>query len=383
VRVLIVTPWYPWPENPIRGIWAIDHARSLIEEHQVVMLHFSPREDAGRPFSLSDEVEHGLRTVRITYPPPRFPGPGLRATRAGTLEALDRLGADGFVPEIVHAHIFLSAPAALTAKSQAGAPLVINEHLTRVTDWKLSRLERGLARYAYRRADLVCTTAEPMVDRVRQLGARRTMHTMNVLDTEQFSPAAERRPPNGEIRAIAAGSLNDKKGHRYLLDAVAEVRREEPRLTLDLVGDGELRGELEERARGLGIADAVRFHGYVSLDRLAELMRASDLHVLPSLRESQPLVAAEAMATGIPTVGTDVGGVPEMLEGGAGVVVPRADAAALADAIADVCSKLDSYDRQALARLARERYGRAAIGRQWTRIYEALREGRADELAAG
>jgi glycosyltransferase involved in cell wall biosynthesis len=112
------------------------------------------------------------------------------------------------------------------------------------------------------------------------------------------------------------------------------------------------------------------------------MMRASDLHVLPSLRENQPLVAAEAMATGIPTVATEVGGLSEMLEGGGGVLVPRADAGALADAIAGVCSKLDSYDREALARLASERYGPEAICRQWTRIYEALRAGRAGELAA-
>ena len=184
MQVLIVTPWYPWPEIPIRGIWVVDHARTMMAEHEVVMLHPSPRFDADRPYTLLDHDEYGLRTLRITYPHPRIPGLGMRAQRAGTIEALARLQADGFVPDVIHAHVVLSAPAALTAKSRTGAPLLINEHLTRVTDARLGLLERRLARYAYRRADLVCTTSEPMVEEVRSMGARRTLHTLNVLDTE-------------------------------------------------------------------------------------------------------------------------------------------------------------------------------------------------------
>jgi glycosyltransferase involved in cell wall biosynthesis len=358
----------------------MSQARALMREHEVVVLAFKPRDDAVKPYTLSDRVEEGLRTLRIGYPPPRVPGQGLLATRAGTKQALDRLASDGFAPEVIHAHVFLSSPAALTAKRRTGAPLLITEHLTRVTESQLSLPERALARFTYRRADLVTTTAEPMVERVRKLGARRTTHTWNAVDTELFSPARRRRS-DGEIRAIAAGSLNEKKGHRYLLEAVAEASSSEPRLSLDLVGDGELRGELETQAHSLGIADAIRFRGYVTHERLAELMRESDLHVLPSLRENQPHVAAEAMATGIPTVGTEVGGVPEMLAGGAGVVVSKADPKALAGAICEVCSRLDSYDRESLAGLARKRYSYEAVRRQWSEIYEALASGRADKLA--
>ncbi len=376
MRVLIVTPWFPSPDSPIRGIWTIDHARALIGAgHEPVLLPFSPQAGVVGRFSLTEERHDDVRTIRLTYPPPRLPGLGLVAARAGTAEALGRLEADGFVPEIVHAHIFLSAPVAVTAKRRSGAKLVINEHLTRVTDWQLGLGERGLARYAYSRADLVCTTAERMVDNVRRLGAKRTLHTQNVMDTTQFSPAGTRRS-DGEIRIVAAGSFNEKKGHRYLLDALARARRDQPRLRLELVGDGELRGELEQRAHSLGIEEIVRFHGYVSMDALAEIMRESDLHVLPSLRESQPLVLAEAMATGIPTVATDVGGVGEMLEGGAGVTVPKADPEALATAILEVCAGLDSYRPEALAALATERWGIEAIGRQWTGIYQALVAGR-------
>lgn len=374
MRVLIVTPWFPWPENPIRGIWTIDHARAVaMAGHEPVLLAFSPRKRARGPYELSDQVEQGIRTFRITYPPPKLPGLGLLPARRGTLEALARLRDEGVVPEIVHAHTFLAASAALSAQRRTGAPLLINEHFTRVTEWELSRAERALARLAYSRAQLVCTTAEAMVANVRRLGAKRTRHTLNVMNSEQFSPNSSRPRDRERITAIAAGSLNEKKGHRYLLEALAIARRSEPRLRLDLAGDGELRGELERQAESLGIADVVEFHGYLPLDELAELMRGADLHMLPSLRENQPLVVAEAMATGIPTVASDVGSVAEMLGGEAGVVVPKQDSEALAQAILEVCATLDHYDPQALAARARQRYAFEAVGRQWSEIYEQLR----------
>lgn len=379
MRVLITTPWFPAPGDPVTGVWVIDHARSLLPEHEVAVLPLKIREGTDRPYAISDDSSEGMRVLRITYPPPRLPGLGFLAARRAAVEALDHLEADGFVPEVIHAHVFRSAPLAVTAKKRTGAPLLVNEHLTQLTEGLLGPGQRLLARHCYRNADLVCTTSEPMVARVRALGARRTLHTQNPVDTSQFSPG-EREGRNG-IRAIAAGSLDEKKGHRYLLEALATARRSQPGLTLDLVGDGELRGSLEEQARALGIEDAVRFHGYVPLQRLAELMKAADVHVLPSLRENQPLVAAEAMATGLPTIGTDVGGVPEMLEGGAGVVVPRGDSAALAEAIADFCANPGAYDPAELARRADELHGPTAMRRQWTAIYEGLVAGRAEELA--
>lgn len=373
MRVLITTPWYPSPETPIRGVWTTGHARAIATEHDVVMLPFSPRGGASGPFALDDRRDDGVRTIEISYPPPKFPGPGLLTVRRATGEALARLEQEGFVPDVIHAHVFLSAPAALTAKRLTGAPLVINEHLSRVTDWRLTRLERLLARYTYPRADLVCTTAKRMLPRVQRLGAKRTLQVFDTIDTEQFRPGDRTRPP-GEIRAIAAGSLNEKKGHRHLLDALARARV--PGLTLDLVGDGELRDDLERQTRSLGLDDRVRFHGYVSRDRLAEMMRDADLHLLPSLRESQPHVVAEALATGIPTVATDAGGTAEMLEDGDGVVVPPADPQAFADALVDVCSRLDSFDRHELAARARARYGPEASTRMWTEIYTGLLEQR-------
>lgn len=371
----MITPWFPWPDTPIRGIWVIDQARSIALDHDVAILAFRPKEGAVAPFELTETTEHGIRTLRVAYPPPAFPGMGMRAARRGALAALELLEAGGFLPEVVHAHVFLASPAALPVAHRLGAPLVLQENLSRITDGRLGLLERLLARLSYRRADVVCPAGGPLAAEVRRLGARKVIEMPNALDTDRFHPRERSAEASTGGKAIAVGSLHPKKGHRHLLEAMPAVLDRRPDFRLELVGEGPMREELESATHRLGIAEAVRFHGFRSKQEVAGMMRTCDLHILPSMRENLPLVVAEAMASGIPTVGTSVGGVPEMLSGGGGVVVPRGDPAALAAAILEVCGGLRSYDPERLAASARESYGLAAVDSRWTRVYESLLSG--------
>lgn len=137
---------------------------------------------------------------------------------------------------------------------------------------------------------------------------------------------------------ITVGSQEQHyKGHSYLIRAVRELVNNGYDVSLRLVGDGRLNGTLRELARSLSLEDRVLFEGYVS-DRLslASKLQSSDVFVLPSLTEGMPRSLIEAMAIGMPAVGSQVGGVVELL--------PQtrrfapADATACANAI---CSLID------------------------------------------
>jgi glycosyltransferase involved in cell wall biosynthesis len=141
---------------------------------------------------------------------------------------------------------------------------------------------------------------------------------------------------------------------------------------LDIVGDGELLAELRARASRLGLAEAVHFHGERPKEEIAELMRRADLFVLPSLFENLPCVLIEAMASGLPSVATVVGGVPDLLDDGGGVLCPPRDPRALAAAISSVLARRGAIDPVALADRARRRFGYQAIERIWTQIYDEL-----------
>jgi glycosyltransferase involved in cell wall biosynthesis len=140
---------------------------------------------------------------------------------------------------------------------------------------------------------------------------------------------------------ICPANLVPVKGHGYLLEALNILKHRAIVPEVWLAGDGELRPALEMRARQLNIADQVRFLGQVEHERLLDFYRNQRVQiiVLPSLElgkgvhEGIPVALIEAMSYGIPAISTQTGGIPELLQGGAGIMVPPADSVALANAI--------------------------------------------------
>jgi glycosyltransferase involved in cell wall biosynthesis len=131
------------------------------------------------------------------------------------------------------------------------------------------------------------------------------------------------------------------KGHEYLLEAAAGLMRRGVALELWLAGDGPEEATIARRVRDLGLESRVRMLGLLPHAGLLRLYRERqvDCVVLPSLdlgahlHEGISIALVEAMAHGVPAIGTRTGGIPELLGGGAGLVVPPADADALADAL--------------------------------------------------
>jgi glycosyltransferase involved in cell wall biosynthesis len=133
---------------------------------------------------------------------------------------------------------------------------------------------------------------------------------------------------------------------------MAQIRSDLPEARLLIGGEGEDRSALEREAHSLGLTGRVDFVGTVN--DTAQFYRRLDLFVLPSLDEAFGLVVLEAMAAGLPVVGTRVGGIPEILQDGAqGRLVAPADSQALAGAIRQLCQ--DPIRRSQMAEQARRR----------------------------
>jgi glycosyltransferase involved in cell wall biosynthesis len=152
---------------------------------------------------------------------------------------------------------------------------------------------------------------------------------------------------------LCVAYLNERKGHKYLIEAVRLLRERGTTVRLQLTGDGETRAMLEKLVDEKGLRDQVSFLGMIDRGELASLYRSGtvDMVVLPTLHEGIPAGLIEPMAHGIPVIATNVGGVPELLEGGAGIMVPPADPVALADAIQRILA--DASLRRQLAEAGR------------------------------
>jgi len=154
------------------------------------------------------------------------------------------------------------------------------------------------------------------------------------IDIERFAPgdkqlARRRLGLNAGWRIVGSvGRLHPIKGHRFLIEALHELP---DYLHAVLVGDGPVRAELEQLAKELALSERVHFLGH--RDDLECIYPAFDVFCLPSLSEGLPRTLLEAQASGIPVVATNVGGVPEAVCDVSGLIVPPADANALAAAI--------------------------------------------------
>jgi glycosyltransferase involved in cell wall biosynthesis len=379
MRVLVVPKWYPWPARPVFGIFCREHAHALARAHDVVVLASDAVRSPGfAAFELTDAVEDGIRTLRVRYRRPAFRPAGMAFQIAGMLLALRRLRGEGWRPDVVHAHVYSAGLPALILGRLTGASVVISEHYTGFQRGLITGYDRFTARVAFRYADLVAPVSADLARYVQALQPRTRVRVIeNVVDTDAFHPGTEqhRRTPDGSARLLTVAALVAKKGHADLLDALAELRGERE-LTLDLVGAGELRAELQARVRRLGLAEVVRFHGERPKGAVAELMRQADLFVLPSLFENLPCVLIEAMASGLPSVATDVGGVADLMDDDFGALCAPHDPGSLAAAIGSVLDRREQIDPSALADRARRRFGYETIERHWTQVYEELRRSR-------
>lgn len=256
-------------------------------------------------------------------------------------------------PDILHSWLFFANVHAALAGRMAGVPTVV---LSQRCSYEagLSPLWRRVARWSHRRADALIVNAEATRAEELRAGAdpARTFLVPNAVRVPAAPP-----PPRGELGlpsgplVVALGQLAPEKGHRHLLSAWVEVRKARPDAVLVLVGEGPLRATLEAQARGLGVADAVRFLGFRSPS--GPYLGTADLVAQPSLTEGMPNAVLEAMAWGRAVVATRAGGTPELVrDGETGLLVPPRDGPALAQAILHLLG--DPARREAMGARARE-----------------------------
>ncbi len=215
--------------------------------------------------------------------------------------------------------------------------LVLSVHgsdVLRPKPWDAPALARIL-----RHADAVTCVSNRIADHVRArygVPPERVTVIPNGVDYAFWSAVTSEPQAGAAPTLLTVGRLHPIKGHDILLRALARVRARVPGVRLVLAGDGACRTELARLADDLSIGDAVEFAGHLDPAGVRARMSRATAFVLPSRSEGLPLSLIEAMAAGLPTIATSVGGVPEVVRPGAALAVAPEDPEALARAIVAV-----------------------------------------------
>ena len=338
--------------------------------HDVIVVTWRRDVSLTQPFVISQSVEHGLRTFRIQVRPASRPRLETLITLLAVLSVVVRLMLRGWRAHVVHAHEFQVGFPGIVPAVVSRAPLIMSEHWSALALGDLPQAELDRARRRFRRAAIVSPVSHDLARRIKSVtGKTRLVPVSNPVDTSLFTPAA--RTDRAGVRLLAVGNLTAIKGHRVLIEAMAPLVEIYPDVSLDIVGDGDLRLDLEAQTRACGVQSHVHFHGRLSRYDVAQMMRIADVLVLPSLWETQGCVLLEATSSGLPVVASRVGGTPETVDSSNGELVEPGSATALVDGIVRVINGRDGYDAQAMHRKAHELYGYDAVARAWTDVYEA------------
>jgi len=143
------------------------------------------------------------------------------------------------------------------------------------------------------------------------------------------------------------GNLGDEKGHVYLLRAARNIVKYVKSVKFLFIGDGPLRGDLENEATQLGIGDHIIFTGFRT--DIPNLLSIMDIFVLPSVKEGLPMVLLEAMAAKKPVIATRVGAIPRVVDNGNGILVEPRDAEGLEKAIVSLLTNEEKRRKYASA----------------------------------
>jgi glycosyltransferase involved in cell wall biosynthesis len=270
-------------------------------------------------------------------------------------------------PAILHAHDAHALALSALGARLTGAPLVVTRRVTFPLQQRLlwQRAERIIAISQAVRDALLAEGFPP--DRVVVVPSAVDLDGLSAAPNGNFHQDLK-LPPKGQV-AVNLGALTPEKDHFTLLEAAARLVRDLPDLHWIVVGDGPLKAGLAARILEHGLAS--RFHLVGNLPDPEQALRGADLYVLSSTSEGLGSSALAAMALGVPVVATRVGGLPDLLGSGQGIMVEPRNPAALADAIRRVLT--DATLRQRLTGAGREEAGRHSVLAMAERVVSVYR----------
>jgi glycosyltransferase involved in cell wall biosynthesis len=341
-RLLIFTNLYPLPWEPQRGMFNFQQFSRLADFFDVRVVIPVPFTDwyfSKKDYLVDEENYHGPERWLFPY---FFTPKILRAFYPLMMkwslrwQLFDRL--KKFQPNyVMGSWLYPDGIVAAEIADQLAVPYVLKAHGSDINVY-LDNTARGenILR-ACRQARKVIVVSQALKDILVSHGTDSAQIEVlyNGVDAQLFYPDINREKHYHVAagkKLLFVGNLKHDKGVIELLEAFAALV--DPTHQLTIVGDGVMLGDMQHFVRSQGLSERVHFVGSLPHASLPALMREADLLLLPSYREGVPNVVLEAMASGLPVVATDVGGIPEIVELGiSGFLVPAMDAKALKEAI--------------------------------------------------
>lgn len=383
LRVLFVTSWYPSRDNVYLGAFVREQAMALAQDHDVRViapqLTRRPGRLASPPESLTDDEPLTSRPTATFIVPRRLSWTdAAKAFSRSVRRSLDTWTAEGWTPDIVHAHTLIPAGwSGLEVARERGIPVVVTVHSSFVSQPVLTRSSESRVLATMTQVDRLIAVGPTVRDELLAIEPEcDPVLIPNLVDDEFFSPADEvsTEPLDAPLRLLGIGALIPPKRYDVLLQAVARLQERATSVALTIAGTGPEGDRLKQQAEELGIGSMVTFAGALDRAGIRAALRHSDVFVHPSRYETFGVVLIEAMACGVPVIATRSGGPEWVVEQQTGQLVDVDDPVAIADAIDRVAAGQVSFDANVIRARVIDRFGVSRVRSMINDLYgEVLR----------
>lgn len=286
--------------------------------------------------------------------------------------------------DIIQCHF---GPSGVTAVFLRELGLIKGKIITAFHGYDISRFlvknSASVYKELFSKGEFFLPACNYFAERLENLGVnpqKISVHPMGV-DTDILKYRQRQKTSGEKIKIITIGRLTEKKGYKYVIKAIAELKKSRTDFVYWIVGAGHLRQSLEKLGSELGVTECLKFFGSVDSKTVSQLLYDSDIFVLASVtaesgdQEAMPVVIKEAEAVGLPVIVSDHSGLPEaVIDGQTGFIVPEKNAELIAERLNYLIDH--PQDRIKMGQKGRElverKYESKKLNRRLIELYERV-----------
>ena len=384
-HIVFLARWYPHRYDPMFGLFVQRHAEAAALFNDITVIYCNeqramsnePNAHSSKPtaqskFEIVRTNENNVDTIRVYYKKPKNKIQSLLRFYRANMMAL-KIGRDKSRPyDLIHVHVLTRLGViAWIQNILHKTPYIITEHWSRYLPGNGfgGFLRKFFTKIVVRNAETVTTVTENLANAMRNHGLRNDNYVVlpNVVNLDIFH-ISERN--NNPCKIIHISCFEDKsKNISGLLESLKIIDDKGIDFQCKLIGEGMDLDLMKEKAKNLQLINKVSFTGLLQGQALADELSSGDFLVLSSNYENMPVVILEALASGLPVVSTNVGGIKEMIDDTKGILVEPRNKEALAEAMIKMIETHKNYDANYLRNSVIEKYGYESVGKFLDSIY--------------
>lgn len=382
-KILWLCSWYPCKTDPFNGDFIQRHARAAAIYNDIHVIHLAPvPEKPAEGYETVWNRENGL-TEQLVYYYKSETVSGNWLSHFRWFRLYKKILKDYIIkngkPDLVHVHIPMKAGiAARWFQKKYRVPFLVTEHWGIYNDVADDRFRlrsfffRYFTRQIFSGATAFVSVSSFLAEGVNRLVIRKEYEVIpNVADTRLFQI---REKKEAAFRFIHVSNMVPLKNAEGILRAFSAMQKEFPDISLQMVGDREP-GIREMAAQLDHIPGSIQFTGEIAYGQVALAMQKADCLLLFSHIENSPCVIGEALCCGLPIIASRVGGIPELIDEGNGILVTAADEKELLMAMKQIRQTIQQFDRQSIAVKAASRFSFETAGKKLNDVYNRVLSG--------